>query len=272
MRSATTRVVAAASTSALAFGLWAAALGGAAPAHRPDAGDRGSAQRAAVDFALKAARLRHPRHRRPGAGRLGRRPRSPAIGCATRTGVEHENHEADATSRRRHRVRRKTALWTSSAGGAVHSYSQNTTANVVLAQSGLGTLEITAISSLSHAWHDAQGFHSETSTSIGKLRFVPPVGAPQELDIPTPGQPIEIPGLARIALGGGPRPPTTTAASRSRTRCASRHPERHRRDRRPQPGPGSRRRQARHVPRLLGRRPRSAPPTTTSPAAATRCR
>ncbi len=59
----------------------------------------------------------------------------------------------------------KTRLWTVESGGAVHTYSRNTTANVVLAQSGLGTIEITAIKSLSHAWHDAQGFHAETTTS-----------------------------------------------------------------------------------------------------------
>lgn len=203
MRSATTRVVAAASTSALAFGLWAAAFGGVAQA-QTDGSDRGSTARA-VDFALKASGY----GTRVTGGQVptgSDQTAFTAIGCATRTGVEHENHEANATLPGAGTVSGvKTTLWTTSAGGAVHSYSKNTTANVVLAQSGLGTIEITAISSLSHAWHDAQGFHSETSTSIGKLRFVPPVGPAQELDIPTPGQPIDIPGLVRIAVGGGSR-------------------------------------------------------------------
>lgn len=202
MRSATTRVLAAATTSTLVLGLWATALGGTAQAQTSGGSERGTAQRS-VDLALKAAGY----GTRVSGGQVPTGSDQTAftvIGCATRTGVERENHVANVTLPGAGTVSGvKTRLWTTKVGDAVHSYSKNTTANVVLAQSGLGRIEITAVRSLSHAWHDAQGFHAETSTSIGRLRFVPPTGEPQELDLPTPGQPIEIPGLVKITVGGG---------------------------------------------------------------------
>jgi hypothetical protein len=198
MTSATTRVLAAATATALTFGFWAAASG---TAHaRIDAGDRASASR---DAGIA--------HKASGYGTKVRGGQVPVasdttafmvIGCATRTGVEKGNHEAEAELPGAGTVSGvRTKLWTVRSGAAVHTYSRNTTANVVLAQSGLGTIEITAIRSLSHAWHDAQGFHADTSVSVGNLLFTPPVGEPQELDLPTPGQPIEIPGLAKISVG-----------------------------------------------------------------------
>ncbi|HEU5038769.1 MAG TPA: choice-of-anchor P family protein [Nocardioides sp.] len=127
-----------------------------------------------------------------------------AIGCATKVGLVHENHEAEATLPGAGTVSGvKTKIWTARKDGAVHTWSRNTTADVLLAQSGLGKIEISAIRSVSHAWHDADGFHAERSSSIGKIKFVPPAGPAQEIDIPTPGQPVDIPGLARIAVGGG---------------------------------------------------------------------
>ena len=54
MTSATTRVLALATTSTLAIGLWAGAFAGAAQA-RTEIGDRGGSGSQSVDFALKAA-------------------------------------------------------------------------------------------------------------------------------------------------------------------------------------------------------------------------
>ncbi|MGY2701383.1 choice-of-anchor P family protein [Nocardioides sp. HB32] len=126
-----------------------------------------------------------------------------AIGCGTKVGMERENHEAQADlpggAGTVSGVR--TDLWTARKDGGVHSYARNRTANVVLAQSGLGTLRISAITSLAHAWHDDKGFHAETKVNLGELQFVSPTGDAQELELPTPGQPVEIPGLARITVG-----------------------------------------------------------------------
>lgn len=198
MRRLTSTVVALATASALSISMW----GGAAAA--PDAPGRSTADRGSgsAGFALKAA----------GYGtRLtgGQVPAGSdqtaftAIGCATRIGLEHENHEAEATLPGAGSASGvKTRLWTARADGAVHTWSRNATAEVVLAQSGFGKLEISAIRSLSHAWHDGTGFHAETATSIGHLTYVPATGDPQELDLPTPGQPVDIPGFAHIMFGG----------------------------------------------------------------------
>jgi hypothetical protein len=126
-----------------------------------------------------------------------------AVGCATRAGIDKENHEADSTVPGLGKASDvKTELWTRDVDGVVSTYSQNTTNKLVIAQSGLGSIQIKAITALAHSFHDAKGFHAETTTSVGTIQFVPPGGgAPQELDIPTPGNPVEVPGLATITIG-----------------------------------------------------------------------
>lgn len=125
-----------------------------------------------------------------------------AIGCATRPGIERENHTVATAIPGLGKVSAiRTRLWTTRSGGVVTSHSRNTIGEVVLAQSGLGTLQLAAITSYSRAYHDGRGFHAEATASLGGLEFVPPGGKPQKLDLPLPGKPIEIPGLAKITLG-----------------------------------------------------------------------
>lgn len=124
------------------------------------------------------------------------------IACSTQTGIERHNEVAAADLPSAGTVSGvATRNWTRKADGAMHAYSQSSTAEIVLADSPLGSLSIRGVTSLSHAWYDAQGFHTETSSSIGKIVLTPPVGGPQEIDIPTPGTPITIPGLATLSLG-----------------------------------------------------------------------
>jgi len=126
------------------------------------------------------------------------------IGCTGKTGITRGNVVADADLQGSGNVSGvKTELWTRNVDGARHSYSRSTTAEVVLADSPLGSLSIRGVTSLAHAWHDAKGFHAETESSVGKIVFTPPVGDPQVLDLPTPGQPVEVPGLGTIYLGQG---------------------------------------------------------------------
>jgi hypothetical protein len=124
------------------------------------------------------------------------------IACSTKPGVDHHNEVADADLPSVGTASGvKTKVWTRNRNGVLHSFSRSSTARVVLADSPLGSLSIDAVTSLSHAWHDTEGFHSETSSSVGKIVFTPPVGDPQEIDIPTPGSPVTVPGLATISLG-----------------------------------------------------------------------
>ncbi len=137
-----------------------------------------------------------------------------AMGCAVKTGLNRANEVAEADLQGNGTVSGvKTELWTRNIDGARHSYSRNTTASIVLADNPLGSLSIRGITSLSHAWHDAKGFHAETESSVGKIVFTPPVGDPQVLDIPTPGQPIAIPGIGTIYLGNSGKKVTDTGAT-----------------------------------------------------------
>lgn len=125
-----------------------------------------------------------------------------AVGCSTRAGIDKENHELETTIPGLGTASAvKTDLWTREVNGVVSSYAQNTIAKIVVAQSGLGRVEIRGIKAFAHSFHDAQGFHAEMKTSVATIRYVPAAGEPEELDIPTPGNPTEVPGLAKISLG-----------------------------------------------------------------------
>jgi len=202
-------------SSAIAAGLIVSSLGAfgaasAAPAPAPTAtsstssasSDR-TAARASSDIALKgyAYGTRVVGGQVPaGSGMTA----FTVIGCTGKTGITRGNVVADADLQGSGNVSGvKTELWTRNVDGALHSYSRSTTAEVVLADTPLGSLSIRGVTSLAHAWHDTSGFHAETESSVGKIVLTPPVGDPQVLDLPTPEQPIEIPGLGTIYLGQG---------------------------------------------------------------------
>lgn len=96
----------------------------------------------------------------------------------------------------------ETKVWTRKKGGTVSTYARHTIADVVLGQSGAGSLSITGVLAWSRAYHDANGYHTDTRTSVLGLKFTPPTGPPVTLPLPAPGQPINIPGLATIRIGG----------------------------------------------------------------------
>ncbi|HEY3530204.1 MAG TPA: choice-of-anchor P family protein [Nocardioides sp.] len=95
----------------------------------------------------------------------------------------------------------KTQVWTTSRNGVVASHSSHSIAKLVLAQSQLGSLEVSTINSRAKAYHNGSGFHAVTTTQIGALTFTPPVGPAQTFPAPTPDQPLTIPGLATVYAG-----------------------------------------------------------------------
>ncbi len=200
MRRTTSAAVAAAAASALSIAMLAAVPATAqATTTGADRGTTGTTR--FVDLALKGAGY----GTKLTGGQVPTESDQTAfmvIGCRTGVPVDKENHELEATIPGLGTASNiKTDIWTRDKNGAVSTYTRNSIGKLVIAQSGLGSLEIRAISSLAHAWHDDKGFHSEATTSVGSLVFVPPAGDPQTLDLPAPGQPIEIPGLATISLG-----------------------------------------------------------------------
>ncbi len=125
-----------------------------------------------------------------------------AIGCTNKAGVEKENHLASVNVPGLGQVSgAATRVWTEDKGGAVSEYSLHTIAKVTIADSPLGSLSIEGLRTKTRAWHDASGFHASADTAIGEITFTPPVGPAQTLPIPTPGQPLTVPGLATIAVG-----------------------------------------------------------------------
>jgi hypothetical protein len=125
-----------------------------------------------------------------------------SIGCTNKAGRTHTNNVAEATVPGLGKASGvKTHVWTTSKDGVVASHSTHTIAKLALAQSQLGSLSINAIMSRSTAYHDAGGFHATTSTNLGGLTFTPPVGPAQSVPLPTPDQPVTIPGLVTIYAG-----------------------------------------------------------------------
>src|SRR5690606_18933939 len=96
----------------------------------------------------------------------------------------------------------RTRLWTTKSGDVVSSWSSHRIAEIVLGEPSIGTLTIEGVRSQSRAYHDGKRFRTQTETQVAKIVLAPAGGGmEQEFDIPTPGQPLVIPGLARIAIG-----------------------------------------------------------------------
>ena len=192
MRRAASTAVALMATAALTTGLTTLAATGA---------QAGTAAKRDAGYALGASGF----GTRLDGGQIPTGSRETAfmvLGCSTRTGVHRENHEAAGTLPGLGTVSGiQTDVWTRRGGGGIHSFSENRVAKVTIGQPGVGSLEITAIDSLSHTWHDAKGFHAETTTSIGGIKLVGPGGLTQNQKLPTPDQPLEIPGLAKVEVG-----------------------------------------------------------------------
>ncbi|MGZ6740894.1 MAG: choice-of-anchor P family protein [Nocardioides sp.] len=125
------------------------------------------------------------------------------IGCTNKAGIQRENHEVDQNVPGLGMAENVTTkLWTVQNGGVVSSYSTNSIERITLASTGAGTLEINGIKSLSRAFHDASGYHTSTSTQVASITLTPDGGAPQDIPVPTPGQPVDVPGVATIKIGG----------------------------------------------------------------------
>jgi hypothetical protein len=125
-----------------------------------------------------------------------------AIGCTNKAGIDRANDVADATVPGLGTLSGVTTrVWTTQRHGVTTTHSTHTIAQLAVAQSGLGSLTVDAITSRVRAFHDASGFHAATVTDIGAISFTPPAGPPQSFPAPTPGQPVTVPGLATLSLG-----------------------------------------------------------------------
>jgi hypothetical protein len=121
------------------------------------------------------------------------------LGCTNETGRTERNHVAEVEVPGLGTLSGvATRVTTREHDGAVASVSRHGIAGLVIAQDGLGSVAINGLASRARAWHDADGFHADTLTEIGSITFTPPGMPPQEMPLPTPDQPLEIPGLVTI--------------------------------------------------------------------------
>jgi hypothetical protein len=135
------------------------------------------------------------------------------IGCTNQAGKDHTNDVLGAKLPGLGKVSGvRTRVWTTERNGVVASHSTHSIAHVTLASTGVGSLTLDAVKATATAFHDGSGFHAVGQTLVGGITFTPPVGPAQSFPAPTPGQPVEIPGLATITLGGSDTSHTANGA------------------------------------------------------------
>lgn len=123
------------------------------------------------------------------------------IGCTNLAGLDKNNYEAEVdlgllgtASAAKTRVR------TTEGDGVVSAWSRDSIAKVVLVDSATSRLTLKGVSSTSRAFHDRSGFHATTNRSVTEI-FTTVAGVKLNRRIPTAGNPVLIPGIAKISLG-----------------------------------------------------------------------
>lgn len=126
-----------------------------------------------------------------------------AIGCTNRAGLDRDNPQVDATAPGLGTLSNvKTRVWTTSRSGVVTANSTDHIEQLTLGGGANGTVVINAIRSVSRAFHDTKGFHAQTLTKFGDITYTDAAGATTTYQgLPTPDQPLVIPGLATISVG-----------------------------------------------------------------------
>jgi hypothetical protein len=126
-----------------------------------------------------------------------------SLGCTNRAGINRTNFVKETTVPGLGTVTgARTRVWTAKRGDVVSSYSTHRVAEVVIAQGPLGTLTLEGVRSLSRAYHDGTRYRTQSQASVANAVFTPAGGPAREVDVPTPGNPLVIPGLATVRLGG----------------------------------------------------------------------
>lgn len=124
------------------------------------------------------------------------------ITCTTLAGLNRSNGVANVTLPGLGTIDAvDTKVATIKRGKTVTAVSRHSLAGITLVETALGSLSLGAVSSIARVWHNSSGFHSEVDSEVAGIVLTPPGGDPEVISIPTPGQPIEIPGLLRITIG-----------------------------------------------------------------------
>jgi hypothetical protein len=126
------------------------------------------------------------------------------VSCTNKAGLSNTNSQAEGDAGNGLVFQdASTRAWTAKSGDRVSAWSRNHIEQVTLADTPTGDLVLQNLTSTSHAWHDATGFHSQSTSTLGSITFSPTVGEDQSIPVPSPGQSVTIPGVADIGLGAG---------------------------------------------------------------------
>jgi hypothetical protein len=126
------------------------------------------------------------------------------IGCTNKAGIDKGNAEADVRPGDLLDVQAATTrVRTTSRNGTVAITARNSIAKVVLGTTSISPT-INGISSTSRAYHNRTGFHASTRTRVLSVDL-DGTGPTPAVAGPTRGNPIDIPGIATIALGRSSR-------------------------------------------------------------------
>jgi hypothetical protein len=125
------------------------------------------------------------------------------LGCTKTAGLDNTNHLADINVGDYGKVSGiSSRSWTTEKGDKVASNSQTKIAAIELG-SGNAKLVIEGVRLRTKAWHDSKGFHKAGDARILSIKAkVGGVALPIPAN-PSPGQHINIPGLAKITILGG---------------------------------------------------------------------
>lgn len=135
------------------------------------------------------------------------------VACTNKVGKDRSNQIADVNLPGLGTVSGvKTQVRTVREGNTVGVVSTNTIGKVTLSDSPLGTLLLDAVTTTANAYHDGSAFGATTKTDLAKLQFLPPIGPPINLALPAPGQPVEIPGFAKVMFAHSWKPKTDNGA------------------------------------------------------------
>jgi hypothetical protein len=124
------------------------------------------------------------------------------IGCTNKAGLVRTNDVAEQEIPGLGTLSGlSTRIWTTRHHGVVASHARHRIARLALVDTPLGSLALTGITSEVKAFHDSTGFNTATSSTLGGISLTPVIGPVQTFDLPTPDQPLTIPGVATIAIG-----------------------------------------------------------------------
>jgi hypothetical protein len=124
------------------------------------------------------------------------------IACTTLAGLDRSNGLASVNLPGLGTIETlATRVRTTKKGRTVTAVSNHRLAGITLQETALGKLSLGAVESTARVWHNATGFHSETDIKVSGIVLDLPDQDPQVIAIPTPGNPVEIPGLLRVTLG-----------------------------------------------------------------------